>query len=185
MSTSSIFTAVSAAVSQLAVGTSQLAISISRFTQYTRCLVWLTGFIISAPLQAAAQTNQTNVATTTQTNTATATVTLNWQGIAQADGYQLEEKAPGATHFTAVNIGAQTSVTLSGRAYGEYRYRVIGCLAIPPSTSLTCSEQIARYSDELVTQLNAPQLERRVIFLHTDALGSPAAQTDIDGDVLN
>ena len=176
MSTSSIFTA----VSQLATGTSRLAIGISRFTQYTRCLVWLTGFILSAPLQAA---TQSNTATGSQTNTAT--VTLNWQGIAQADGYQLEEKAPGASHFTAVNIGAQTSVTLSGRAYGEYRYRVIGCLAIPPSTSLTCSEQIARYSDELVTQLNAPQLERRVIFLHTDALGSPAAQTDIDGDVLN
>ena len=176
MSTSSIFTA----VSQLATGTSLLAIGISRFPQYTRCLVWLTGFITSASLQAA---TQSNTATATQTNTAT--VTLNWQGIAQADGYQLEEKAPGASHFTAVNIGAQTSVTLSGRAYGEYRYRVIGCLAIPPSTSLTCSEQIARYSDELVTQLNAPQLERRVIFLHTDALGSPAAQTDIDGDVLN
>ena len=182
MSTSSIFTAVSAAVSQLAVGTSLLAIGISRFPQYTRCLVWLTGFITSASLQAA---TQSNTATATQTSVATTTVTLNWQGIAQADGYQLEEKAPGASHFTAVNIGAQTSVTLSGRAYGEYRYRVIGCLAIPPSTSLTCSEQIARYSDELVTQLNAPQLERRVIFLHTDALGSPAAQTDIDGKVLN
>ena len=118
-------------------------------------------------------------------NTQTAQVTLVWNGIPQAHGYQLEEMAPGATVFTPVNVGTETLVTLSDRAYGEYRYRVIGCLAIPPATTLTCTEQFARYSDELVTQINAPQLERRVIFLHTDVLGSPAAETDVDGNLLN
>lgn len=114
-----------------------------------------------------------------------ASVTLVWNGISQADGYQLEEMAPGATQFTTVNIGTETQVTLNDRAYGEYRYRVIGCLTIPPASSLTCNEQVARYSDELVAELNAPYLERRVIFLHTDVLGSPAAETDVDGNLLN
>jgi len=118
-------------------------------------------------------------------NTQTAQVTLVWNGIPQAHGYQLEEMAPGTTVFTPVNVGTETLVTLSDRSYGEYRYRVIGCLAIPPATTLTCTEQFARYSDELVTQINAPQLERRVIFLHTDVLGSPAAETDVDGNLLN
>jgi len=118
-------------------------------------------------------------------NAQTAQVTLVWNGIPQAHGYQLEEMAPGATVFTPVNVGTETLVTLSERSYGEYRYRVIGCLAIPPATTLTCTEQFARYSDELVTQINAPQLERRVIFLHTDVLGSPAAETDVDGNLLN
>ncbi|MGJ8679422.1 RHS repeat domain-containing protein [Paraglaciecola sp.] len=77
------------------------------------------------------------------------TVTLTWDGISEADGYQLEEKLASDPNWDNA-IKTQTdddtaTLTLTDRADGEYVYRVIGCVTLP-TNELKCSDEIAEYS---------------------------------------
>jgi hypothetical protein len=111
----------------------------------------------------------------------THSVTLQWDAVEHADSYRLEEKVDGSSWDSAiVTDTSDTSATLTERAEGDYVYRVIGCVT-HPLDGLLCSEDIATYSVDYPVTLSAGDNVRRVIFIHTDLLGSPAAETNKDG----
>jgi len=108
-------------------------------------------------------------------------VTVSWGAVTHAFAYQLEELGPGASSFSTVYQGTDTTVVLA-RALGEYRYRVMGCIQDPSDASLpACSADYAHYSEEAYLNLQNAAATRRVIFLHTDLLGSVAAETNEQG----
>lgn len=109
-------------------------------------------------------------------------VVFSWGPTPGAVAYQLEEFKPGAAGFESVFVGAETTATLTARAFGDYRYRVIGCVeddSVP--VQLLCNEAVANYSVELPVTLSNKAAIRRVIYLHTDLLGSVSAETNEQG----
>lgn len=112
----------------------------------------------------------------------TADVAFLWDPTPGAAAYQLEEYTPSSTGFEPVYVGAETTATLTARAFGDYRYRVIGCIeddSVP--VQLLCNEAVANYSVELPVTLNNKAATRRVIYLHTDLLGSVSSETNEQG----
>lgn len=123
---------------------------------------------------------------------ATHSVTLQWGAVEHADSYRLEERLDGESTWTqlspdtdaTVTQDSATGITLSERVAGDYVYRVIGCVTHPVDGPL-CSENIATYSVDYPVTLSAGDNVRRVIFIHTDLLGSPAAETDAQGEITH
>lgn len=126
------------------------------------------------------------LSTAAQANAAedTLSVTLHWDAVAYADGYRLQEQSPNG-QFETVFEGAATRVDLEERLPGDYQYRIVSCLNVPEQPQSNC--ELGNYSAPVtVTLAHGPDLsQRRVVFIHTDLLGSPASETDIEGNPLN
>lgn len=111
------------------------------------------------------------------------TVTLNWGVIEYADSYQLEEYKPNGNNFEIVYVGSGNQIILNDRPIGDYRYRVIGCIYLDGDPAQTaCSSDYAFYSEEALFTISE-KMPRRIIYLHTDILGSVAAETNEQGEL--
>ncbi len=104
-------------------------------------------------------------------------VTVRWDSIEGAVAYRLEERI-GDGEFVEVTTDA-TVLRSFDREIDVYAYRVIACVN-GPTGEQACDEEYASYSDIVELDLANP-VTRRVIFIHTDALGSPVAETDEGG----
>ncbi len=115
---------------------------------------------------------------------ATVDVTVQWEAVEFAHGYKLFELKPGDSEPVEVYQDDQTRVTLSDRTTGEYIYQLYSCLNVPTGvgteTEVQC-EEVSEMTEE--TFEIGGNLKRRVIFIHTDLLGSPAAESDEAGVV--
>ena len=111
-------------------------------------------------------------------------VTVTWGVIPQADAYQLEELRPGAPDFEIVYVGADHQTVLIDRGVGEYRYRMIGCIYLDGDPlQPACLPEYAQYTAEIPNIISGKASTRRVIFIHTDLLGSPSAETNEQGEL--
>lgn len=72
-------------------------------------------------------------------------LSMNWNQVAFADKYRLEERLAGESSWNTVYEGNLNSSILS-RSEGEYEYRVIACLVNPETPSATLCESIADWS---------------------------------------
>ncbi len=80
-------------------------------------------------------------------------ITLTWEPVEYASGYQLEEKRVGDSWETATIIHTNDAQsTLTGRDSGDYIYRVIGCIE-HPNDGMICNEDVATYSSETLAML--------------------------------
>lgn len=110
-----------------------------------------------------------------------ADIEVNWSAVGGAEQYRLEERVSAEGDYTSVYTGNGLQHILSQRDPGTYYYRVIGCIN-NDSGQLLCSE-VAAYSEEASIEIeDVATTQRQVIFIHTDALGSPSAQTDEEGN---
>lgn len=99
---------------------------------------------------------------------------LAWNPVAGATHYQLEERdASGKWKSVSANPLVATSFKLS-KSEGMYTYRVGGCVQ-EPNVKIHCGEGVAYYSNSL--SVDTKKLVKRVVFIHTDLLGSPVAET--------
>lgn len=107
-------------------------------------------------------------------------VTISWEDVLYADQYKLLEKKPDSTTFEAVYLGSDLTVTLEGRGAGEHTYRLYSCVEqqTESGTNVLC-EDVSEFA-EATANLGESQ-KRRVIFIHTDLLGSPASETNAAG----
>jgi len=88
-------------------------------------------------------------------------VTLQWGVVEFADEYRLEEKLATDSSWTQLNPDADenvtkvsdTSIALSGRAAGDYEYRVIGCVIDPAQPATPLCDEVAEYSDDYAVTL--------------------------------
>ncbi|WP_146027196.1 hypothetical protein [Bowmanella denitrificans] len=100
--------------------------------------------------------------------------TLVWDAVTGASHYRVEEKINGS--WQVLTPQTALSITFSNRATGKYRFRVGGCVQ-EPGANLHCGSSVAIYSNEVEVDTSKGSGERRVIFVHTDLLGNPAAET--------
>lgn len=113
----------------------------------------------------------------------TTDVTVAWSSVDHAQRYKLLEKKPGETSFTQVYLNSATKAELGPRDKGIYTYQLYSCIDKPlvnEEVQILC-EEISEVTEKTVDI--GKNLERRVIFIHTDLLGSPAAETDEAGEV--
>lgn len=105
--------------------------------------------------------------------------TLIWEPVTGASHYQVQEKLNGVwgTVVGAPATQTSTTFTVSGRNSGTFTFRVGGCVE-EPGVTIHCGEQVAVYSNELTVDASQTGPERRVIFIHTDLLGNPAAESN-------
>jgi hypothetical protein len=113
----------------------------------------------------------------------TSDVTLTWDNVEHADRYRLEQRLSSSSTWEVKYENAANSASLTGIADGSYVYRVIGCVINPAAPNTPLCEEVADYSAHypLTFPLPNDSTQRRVIFIHTDLLGSPAAETDEQG----
>ena len=122
------------------------------------------------------------IPTSINTNTpdSTGTITVSW-GAASGTihNYQLEESRNGGT-YTHVYTGTLRTATLTSRIQGSsYRYRVRASAG---------SHGLYQYSDwRVAAPVNVPIAPpppgSRVIYIHTDLLGSPVAESNEAGEL--
>ena len=96
-------------------------------------------------------------------------VTLTWEAPADAEpgtSYEVTITAPDGTVTTQRLTGFSLSIPLT--QVGEYNFTIETCLDNECSGPRT-------------VVVTATPVSRKVVFLHTDALGSPAAETNENG----
>ncbi|MCV2886510.1 hypothetical protein OE749_17575 [Aestuariibacter sp. AA17] len=107
-------------------------------------------------------------------------LTFQWTEIDFADAYRLEYSKDNGNSWNHLPLTQATTLAVESTEKGDV-FRVIACINVPPSMQTQC-EEVAQYSDEYtVTHLSN---ERRVIFMHTDLLGSPVAMSDEFGNAI-
>ncbi|WP_102796425.1 hypothetical protein [Bowmanella denitrificans] len=104
--------------------------------------------------------------------------TLVWEPVTGASHYKVQEKVNGTWQDASSSAPYQTALSFAvkGRNTGKFTFRVGGCVQ-EPGVAVHCGEQVAVYSNELTVDASKNTGERRVIFVHTDLLGNPAAET--------
>lgn len=115
---------------------------------------------------------------TSPSNTNGWSVPLSWTLVAGAS-YVVEEQKNSTGAWTAGYTGSATSITLvvnTDHSYGAYYFRVKACIGVE------CSGYT--YSGQTMVINQAPDSSsRRVIYVHTDLLGSPSAETNAAGNL--
>ena len=104
------------------------------------------------------------------------TVTLSWNQVYAATKYVLEQQRNGGS-WTSLYSGSATSKSTNLSATpGLYYFRVKAC------NTTECSAYTL--SGQTQSVLGAPNSNKsRVIYIHTDLLGSPTAETDENGNL--
>lgn len=108
-------------------------------------------------------------------------LTLTWDSVSSASHYQVEMQVDGAWEVQTEDPIALTEFETEELEPDAYTFRVSGCIE-EPSVTIHCGDAIANYAEGTFTLADSTQ--RRVIFIHTDLLGSPAAETDKNGEEL-
>ena len=105
-----------------------------------------------------------------------ATVRLSWSSVSYATKYVVEQQRDGG-NWALLYTGAATSTSTNlSNTPGLYYFRVKACNATE------CSAYTMSGQTQAV--IGAPNSsKRRVIYIHTDLLGSPAAETDENGNL--
>lgn len=84
----------------------------------------------------------------------TQTFTLIWGNVEHADHFRLEERiADSGDDWTHITPSEHTSHSLT-KEYGNYEYRVIGCLDNPEGVGAPLCEEVAEYSDIYPLKVN-------------------------------
>lgn len=98
--------------------------------------------------------------------------TVSWTTVPAASLYRLYENGK------LIQSSLQTSITFSGstrKANGNYQYKVVACVS-----ETECGKS-SNFKNTYVGPAGSSG-SRTVIFIHTDLLGSPAAETDMAGN---
>lgn len=129
-------------------------------------------------------TTAPTVSFVTVPSTASGAIDIKWGRVIGAAEYTVQESKNNgtwrtlitgpATDFGSVNQDLMYSST--NVQPGSYRYRVKACRGTQCTAYKTSSTVTVTDPNE--------HPESRVIFIHTDLLGSPAAETDINGNLL-
>lgn len=110
-------------------------------------------------------------------------ITFTWEAVTGASHYQMQENING--QWTNVKSPVSgTEMVMASVQEGMHKFRVGSCIEEIAGT-IHC-ESAGLFSQELHFDPFADDTinKRRVIFIHTDLLGSPAAETDSNGEVL-
>jgi hypothetical protein len=110
----------------------------------------------------------------------TSDITLTWDVVDDATHYQIEREVDSAWVIQTEQPISTNQITLVDLESGEQKFRVSGCVE-ELGVTIHCGVAVADYAEESFTI--GDFLQRRVIFIHTDLLGSPAAETDEQGKV--
>lgn len=105
--------------------------------------------------------------------TTEANIDFEWGPVSGGATYELQKSLNGDS-FVSVYSGSETA-TSSSHPEGTYIFRVRAC------NNVHCSG--FRAGAEMVVEPPEEPLYRSVIFIHTDALGSPSAETNEEGDI--
>ena len=99
---------------------------------------------------------------------------VSWSSVANATGYILEQSKSSAA-YVEVFRGAETVYGVLADA-GQYKFRVKAC----NNNYSSCGTYIETSAATTVSG-SSPSASRRVVFLHTDLLGSPSAESNENG----
>jgi hypothetical protein len=114
----------------------------------------------------------------------TYSATLQWDEDLKATHYQVQEEINGTWENVPETPASGNTYEVPARVEGTYKFRVGGCVE-EPNVKVHCGGAVAVWSEgyALTLPLSDISTQRRVIFIHTDLLGSPAAETDEDGNI--
>ncbi|WP_153810924.1 fibronectin type III domain-containing protein [Paraglaciecola arctica] len=104
----------------------------------------------------------------------TSDITLTWDVVSHATHYQIEKDVDGAWVIQTDQPISGNQITINDLESGEQKFRVSGCVE-ELDVAIHCGDAVADYAEGTFTLQDF--LQRRVIFIHTDLLGSPAAET--------
>lgn len=107
-----------------------------------------------------------------------ASISLHWTPVERITYYRVERKVDTQWLNLTPTPVANTTFNEENVPEGEHTYRVSACFE-QPNVTIHCGDKVAQYKEATFTLTDTPQ--RQVIFIHTDLLGSPAAQSNEQG----
>jgi hypothetical protein len=127
-------------------------------------------------------TLDSSVSVTASTNSIPGSIDISWTGLNRGPIPHTLEVSKNGGSWVLVSRTASTSYTQNSLSSGSYQYRVSeGKRPLYGPYRSTQSNAGPRYS---FLSNNVIISSPKTIFIHTDLLGTPVAETDINGDLL-